>query len=134
MSAAALTALKDLTSSSFGEVNITDETYQAITAGTGISATHADVGQIHINNTTGGALTFKLTVPTPVDSGLDLINKTVTTKDYTVPANKEIVIANMGAYNDPNNDQKIVFDASATGLEVLCFKPVVAGYKGQSVL
>jgi len=127
-----LTALHDPTASSYAGLNITlaDLTYQAITAGAGIEAAHADVGAIKVKNTTGGDLTLKITVPTPTDSGLGAIGKSVTTKDYVIPANKQYELANMGAYKDSGNDQKIVFDASATGLSIHCSKPINPSFKG----
>jgi len=125
-----LTALHDPTASSFSELNVTNATYQAITAGTGIEAAHADIGTIKVKNTAGAVRTFKITVPTPPDSGLDAIGKTVTTKDYSVPDGEIIEVANMGAYQDSSNNQKIVFDASGAGLAVHCIKPVNPSYKG----
>ena len=126
----ALTALFDLTSSDFGEVNITDETFQTITSGTGIEATHSDVGTIKVKNASGSPRNFTIEVPTPVDSGLSLIAKTITDKSYTVPNGKTIEIANMGAYKDTGNNQKMIFDASGTGVSVLVVKPVNPDYKG----
>lgn len=132
-----LTALADLTASSFAEVNLTDYTFQAITSGTGIEATHGDVGVMIVKNTTAGGLTFSITIPTPLQSGLDLIGKTVTDQSYTVPANKTILVANMGAYQDTSSgssSQKITVDASGAGLQVLFLKPVNPSYKGQATL
>ena len=127
-----LTALHDPTSSSFAALNITlaDLTYQAITAGTGIEAAHSDVGAIKVKNTSGGDLTLKITVPNPQDSGLDAIGKTVTTKDYVIPSGKQHELANMGAYKDSGNNQKIVFDASGAGLHIHCSKPINPSYLG----
>jgi len=126
----ALTALFDPTSSNFAALNVTDLTYQAITAGTGIEADHADIGAIKVKNTGGADRTLKITVPTPVDSGLDAIAKTITTQDYLIEDGHVFEIANMGAYNDSSNSQKITFDASGAGLAIHCSKPINPSYKG----
>lgn len=115
----------DLADSSYAGVNITDATFTAIVAATGLEMPHADVGVMRVKNTTGGALTFKITVPQPAESGFALIGKTVTTQDYTIDANDTHDIANMGAYADTTT-QLLTVDASATGLEFYATKPVNA--------
>lgn len=114
----------NLTASNYAATNITDATFTAITSGTGLEMDHADVGTMLVKNTTGGAINFSITVPQPASSGFSDINVgDALTKTYSVDANDTLIIANMGAYQDPST-QKLTVDSGGAGLEFLAFNQV----------
>lgn len=119
---------ESLTNTGYDLDNFTTATWVAIVSGTGLRMPHQDVGVMLVKNTTGGNLTFKITVVTPARSGLDEIGKSITTQDYTIPFNGtndlKVAIANAFAYRGQDANSYLTVDASATGLEFRAYQPI----------